>query len=240
MWYPLVKPFFTLWTWAQFRLRIEGGEHIPQKGPVLVLCNHASAVDPAIAGLALGRPARYMAKEELLYVPVLGTLLRWIGTFPVRRGIADRKAIRTALEALSRGQFVLMYPEGTRSPDGRLQPAEHGAALLALRSGAPVLPMAIVGSHRVMPKGAKLPRSSPVIVRYGPLIPVPKIEGRIDRHQLDDWGARFMTAIAALLPSDQRPAADGRGSDPALAAPAAREALPPNAGRSPSAERRRG
>lgn len=207
LWYSSWKGLLSAFFWLLFRLRVEGREHEPPAGPVLAVCNHTSAVDPPIAGVALRRRAWYMAKEELLRTPVLGALLRSVGTFPVRRGEADRQSIRTALEVLRRGQVLLMFPEGTRSPDGRPLPAEPGAALLALRTGAPVLPMAIIGTQRAMPKGARLPRRTPVTVRMGPTITVPRHDGRIDRAMLDEWGRRFMAAIAALLPSDQQPMA---------------------------------
>jgi 1-acyl-sn-glycerol-3-phosphate acyltransferase len=196
--------------WMLFGLRVEGREHEPPSGPVLAICNHVSALDPPIAGVVLRRRARFMAKEELLQVPVLGVLLRAIGVFPVRRGEPDRQSIRTALEALLRGDLLLMFPEGTRSADGRLRAAEPGAALLALRTGAAVLPMAVIGTHRVMPKGARLPRPRPVVVRLGPPLSVPRQEGRLDRTLLEAWGQRFMAAIAALLPPDQRPRLSGQ------------------------------
>ncbi|MDR7485395.1 MAG: lysophospholipid acyltransferase family protein [Armatimonadota bacterium] len=222
IWYLILQILYTAWTRLQFRLRVEGREHVPPEGGVLAVCNHNSAVDPWIAGVAFGRPARYMAKEELMRVPVIGWLVSAMGAFPVRRGEADRRSLRIALDALARGQIVLMFPEGTRSPDGRLRTGERGAALLALRSGAPVLPTAIIGSHRVMPRGAWFPRSHPVTVRFGPVIPVPRREGKIDRAELDEWTRRFMAAIAALLPPEQQPVeVDG----PAVRAPRAEESV---------------
>lgn len=208
MWYSLWKGLFALCFWSLFRLRVEGREHEPSSGPLLAICNHVSAADPFIAGVALRRSARYMAKQELFQNPVLGALLRSVGSFPVRRGQPDRQSIRTALQALSRGDVLVMFPEGTRSPDGRLMPAEPGAALLALRAGAPVLPMAVIGTQHAMPKGRVIPERIPVVVRIGPLLAVPKREGRIERADLDAWGRRFMAAIAALLPTDQQPAPD--------------------------------
>ncbi len=226
MWYSLWKNFFALCFRSLFRLRIEGREHEPSSGPLLAICNHVSAADPFIAGVALRRSARYMAKQELFQNPLLGALLRSVGSFPVRRGQADRQSIRTALQALSRGEVLVMFPEGTRSHDGRLMPAEPGAALLALRSGAPVLPMAVVGTQHAMPKGRTLPKRTQVVVRIGPPLPVPKHEGRIDRADLDAWGRRFMAAIAALLPPDQQPAPAGQPSSSASSDPRLGSTLP--------------
>jgi 1-acyl-sn-glycerol-3-phosphate acyltransferase len=96
-----------------------------------------------------------------------------------------------------------MFPEGTRSPDGRLQTAEPGAALLALRTGTPILPIALIGAHRVLPKGSRRLRFVPVQIRIGPLLQVPRIEGRLDTEILDQWGERIISEIGKLLPSDQ-------------------------------------
>jgi 1-acyl-sn-glycerol-3-phosphate acyltransferase len=205
-WYAFWYRFYSLLFRLLFRLRVEGRAHVPASGPVLVVSNHVSAVDPPIAGVAVGRQVWYMAKEELLKTPLLGPYLRSVGVFPVRRGEADRRSVRTALDVLQRGGALLMFPEGTRSPDGRLQPAEPGAALLALRTGAPVLPLAVVGTQQVMPKGARFPRLQPVTVRIGPPLQVPKVAGRLDRDLLEQWGQKFMAAIAALLPPEQQPA----------------------------------
>ena len=223
MWYRFVRGILGLYFRWQFGLRVEGREHEPATGPVLVVSNHVSALDPPMVGVALRRQSRYMAKQELMDTPVLGFFLRTIGVFPVRRGEADRRSIRNALEALEHGGVLVMFPEGTRSPDGRLQTAEPGAALLALRTGAPVLPVAVIGTQHAMPRGAKRPRRTPVLIRLGAMIRPPRREGRIDRAELDAWGQRFIAAIAALLPDDQQPA-------PSVPA-AVREASPPTAGR---------
>lgn len=219
MWYRLWRGLFALCFWLLFRLRVEGREHEPATGPVLAICNHVSAADPFIAGVALRRSARYMAKVELFENPVLGALLRSVGSFPIRRGQPDRQSIRTALGALAHGEVLVMFPEGTRSSDGRLMAAEPGAALLALRAGAPVLPMAVIGTQRTMPKGTILPKRMQVVVRIGAPLAVPRHEGRIDRTALDAWGRRFMAAIADLLPPDQQPATSP--PDPPAASPSA-------------------
>lgn len=203
-WYQFIKTI--LWALCKvfFRLRLEGREHEPTRGPFIVAANHASAIDPPIVGIALKHQAAYMAKHELLHTPVLGPLLRSVGVFPVRRGEPDRKAIRRSLEVLDSGGVLVMFPEGTRSPDGRLQAPEPGAAMIALRTGAPVLPAVVINSHRILPKRARWPSLLQVTVRFGPPLTVPKIEGRLDHETLEEWGRRIIEAIERLLPADQK------------------------------------
>lgn len=204
LWYLFWK--MVLWAIAKiaFRLRIEGRGHEPARGPFIVAGNHASSIDPPLVGIALRHRAAYMAKHELFNVPVLGPLLRSIGVFPVRRGEPDRRAIRRSLDVLESGGILVMFPEGTRSPDGRLQKPEPGAAMIALRTGALVLPAAVINSHRILPKGSRRPKFQQVIVRLGPPVTVPRVVGRLDHETLEEWGTRIIEAIERLLPPDQQ------------------------------------
>lgn len=206
LWYEFWKRLFYYICRLVFRLKIEGREYEPASGPLIVAGNHASLLDPPLIGMCLRRQSAYMAKDDLFTVPILGPWLRSIGSFPVRRGTPDRKAIRRSLEVLERGGVLVIFPEGTRSLDGRLRDAEPGAAMIALRTGVPVLPAAVVNSHRILPKGARWPRFERVTVRFGTLLHVPKIDGRLDHETLAHWGRRIMTEIEQMLPDDQRPA----------------------------------
>jgi 1-acyl-sn-glycerol-3-phosphate acyltransferase len=206
LWYEFWKRLFYFICRMAFRLKVEGREHEPASGPLIVAGNHASLLDPPLIGMCLRRQSAYMAKDDLFAVPILGPWLRSIGSFPVRRGAADRTAIRRSLEVLKRGRVLVIFPEGTRSVDGRLRDAEPGAAMIALRTGVPVLPAAVVNSYRILPKGARWPRFEQVTVRFGPLLDVPKVEGRLDHETLAHWGRRIMTEIEQMLPEDQRPA----------------------------------
>lgn len=150
-------------------LRVEGVENIPPAGPLLIAANHASNLDP-LAGWAAVYPARRMwaiAKSELWHGPLMRAVMEMMRGIPVRRGGADRATIRRALDMLRAGEAVGIFPEGTRSRDGRLQPAQPGLALLVQRSGAPVLPVAIVGTHAMLPPGRSVPRRGQVIVAFG-------------------------------------------------------------------------
>ncbi len=203
-WYQAWKNLVVLFATLAFRMKVEGREHEPSHGPFIVAGNHASAIDPPLVGCVIRRRAAYMAKEELFSIPVLGAWLRSVGVFPVKRGSPDRRAIKQSLQTLEHGGVLVMFPEGTRSDDGRLRPPEPGAALIALRTGAPVLPVAVIGSQRILRKNARWPRFAQVVVRIGPPLAVPRIEGRLDHAVLESWGRRIMDAIAAMLPEDQQ------------------------------------
>jgi len=149
-----VTPFYRF-AWCVCRLflrtvrRMTVREAVPvaSAGGLIVVANHTSYWDPVILGCALRRQVFFMAKEELFRIPGLGHVIRWLGAFPVRRGAADRAAYRTALTLLRQGRAVGIFPEGTRSHTGRLLPPQSGAAVLALRTGVPVLPVYIRGSR---------------------------------------------------------------------------------------------
>ncbi|MCS7173864.1 MAG: 1-acyl-sn-glycerol-3-phosphate acyltransferase [Armatimonadetes bacterium] len=183
-----------------FRMRVTGREHEPLTGPLLVVANHWSALDPPVLGCALRRPVHFMAKEELFRIPLLRTWMGAVGTFPVRRGEPDRAAIRTALELIRRGEVVAIFPEGTRNPRGYLLPAEPGAAFLALRAGVPLLPVGIVGTLEAMPKGAWIPRPRRIEVRIGPPFRLDHLPN--NREGLEAASERIMGAIADLLGVD--------------------------------------
>lgn len=183
-----------------FRMQVIGQEHEPQSGPLLVVSNHWSALDPPVVGCALRRTVHFMAKEELFRIPLLRTWMRAVGTFPVRRGEPDRASIRTALELIRQGEAVVIFPEGTRNPLGYLRPAEPGAAFLALRARVPILPVGILGTLEAMPKGAWIPRPHRIEVRIGPPFRLDDFPNT--REGLEAASDRIMEAIAELLGVD--------------------------------------
>lgn len=131
-------------------VNIENGK---QKGPYIVAANHVSNWDPIFVAMAIKSPVHFMSKVELFHVPVLGFLVRYLYAFPIERGKADRKAIRTALSLLQTGEVVGMFPEGVRNKGGEEIKAHAGVALLALKTGVPVLPIACVGTDSIFPVG---------------------------------------------------------------------------------------
>jgi 1-acyl-sn-glycerol-3-phosphate acyltransferase len=191
--------------------RVESGdEHIPRSGPFILVANHCSNVDPLILGWAIGsrtnRLIHFMAKAEMRGWPLLGWLASQSGVFFVRRGEGDRAAQRFSLEALAAGRPIALHPEGTRSKDGRLRAGRSGAALLAMRSGAPLLPAGIAGTHRIFPGRSRVPHPTRIVIRIGEPFTLTHVpDGRLDRGALVAGTERIMAAIAELLPEEQRP-----------------------------------
>jgi 1-acyl-sn-glycerol-3-phosphate acyltransferase len=142
------------------RVHVEGLEHVPTSGPLILASNHISNADPPLIATwltpALGRPVHWMAKAEALEWPVAGWFMRQNGAFGIRRGAADTEAFRLAKSVLDDGRVLGAFPEGTRSPTGALQHAKDGVTLLALRTGAPILPIGVSGTDRFWPRGRKL------------------------------------------------------------------------------------
>lgn len=196
--------------WVLGGARIEGIEHIPRSGPFLLVANHCSQLDPPLLGWATGyqidRIVHFMAKEEMRHWPIIGWLADRSGVFFVRRGEGDRAAQRLALELLAAGKPVGVFPEGTRSRDGRMRAAKPGAALLAMRAGVPIIPVGIAGTHRLFTSGRRLPRRSKATFRIGEAFTlVHQPSGRLDRAALAAGTERIMAEIAVLLPPEQRP-----------------------------------
>lgn len=190
-------------------LKAEGVEHVPRSGPFIIVSNHCSNLDPPFIGWAtghqVGRVVHFMAKIEMRSWFFIGWLATQSGTFFVRRGEGDRNAQRFSLETLADGRPIAIFPEGTRSRDGHLKAFKSGAAFLAIRSGAPVLPVAISGSHRLFPNGTRIPRATRLTVRIGePFTLAHQASGRIDRDALQRGTEQMQDAVRSLLPPGQQ------------------------------------
>lgn len=141
----IVRPIMFL----LFRLRVEGLENFPMEGKTIVYSNHISLLDPIMIGCVLPRQVFFMAKVELFKIPLLRTIIRHLGAFPVKRGSADLSAIKHSLQVLNEGKVFGIFPEGTRNKTGFLQSFSHGIASIAHKSRAKILPIAIVGQYRL-------------------------------------------------------------------------------------------
>jgi len=150
-----------------FRLTIEGAENCPKNGPLIIAPNHASFLDPLIAGFAVPRELNFMARDSLFRNRVFGKILMSVNAFPLKRGGADLRAMKLAIDKLCHGKAVLIFPEGTRSKDGNLGTPRAGIGLLAAMSGANILPCYIKGSIDALPKGARFLRFKKISVYIG-------------------------------------------------------------------------
>jgi cytidylate kinase len=181
-----------------FRLEGRGTEHVPARGPVLLVSNHSSVLDPPLVGGACPRQLTFLAKAELFAVPGFGRLIRALNAMPVRREGADAAALRVALRVLEQDGAVLVFPEGTRGPEGRLREPRPGAALLAVLSGAPVVPVFVRGSERAWPRGRRLPRPAKVRVTFGAPLRFERPAGGDRKDYYDSVSRDMMAAIARL------------------------------------------
>lgn len=179
-------------------VRVSGLDRVPRRGPLLIVCNHLNNVDPILLASYFPRPVYALTKVELTSIPVIGTLADWYGAIPVRRGEFDRGAIEASLAHLRAGKAVLVFPEGTRSKTGALQEPKAGLSLLASRSGAPILPVAVYGSEKA--RGLPIVWEHPrITIRLGEPVSLPIQRGR---HGHRAFTHDVMRRIAALLPPE--------------------------------------
>ena len=194
------------------RVRVEGAiDEIPRTGPVIVAANHSSNLDVPVLGSSLmpklGRRLQWLGKRELFDWPIIGWIARNGGVHAIDRGAADVEAFRIATRILDEGHALFVFPEGTRSRDGTLGEGRDGVAVLALRTGAPIVPVGVSGSYERWPRGQRLPRpGGRVTVRVGSpfrladVLP-PELDRRAAKTAATDV---IMRRIAELLPEGQR------------------------------------
>lgn len=195
--YAYSKFWINVFASLYFRIEAHGIENVPKEGPAILASNHASEVDPPLVALRVPRQCHFLAKDELFKIPLLGKFVQGVHSHPIRRGVMDRAGLRTCEEVLAAGNVLVMFPEGTRTRDGELQPAKAGVALIATHSGAPIVPVYIDGTFGVMPRGSKLPRPNKIRVFYGE--PFLATEVVAERHERNDKvAAEIMRRIALL------------------------------------------
>jgi 1-acyl-sn-glycerol-3-phosphate acyltransferase len=194
------------------RVRVEGAiDEIPKDGPVILAANHASNADAVILGAwlteRLGRRIHWLGKKEMFDWPIVGWVFRNGGVHPVDRASADVDAFPLAERVLAEGHVLMIFPEGTRSPTGELQKPKDGLAMIALRSGAPIVPIGIGDTDKVWPKGRTLPRpGGHATMRIGrPFRPADELPEGLDRKSAKAAATDLiMRRIAAELPPRQR------------------------------------
>ena len=215
MFYRLVHTVVRVWARLYLGLRGYGTENMPRAGPAILACNHVSYLDPPLVAVSLHRRIRFAAKAGLFKIPLFSSLISALGSVPIARGRPDRAGFRRMERIVRSGQALLVFPEGTRSPDGRLLPAEPGIGLLVLRTRAVVVPAAIVDSDKALPRNSCLIRPARVTVKLGQPVSFSEYHGRpIDRQSAGEVADRIMQAISALLPPGRRRSAIPSATQP--------------------------
>jgi 1-acyl-sn-glycerol-3-phosphate acyltransferase len=196
LWYGICQFISIVFFLLFYRYRAFGRGNVPVRGAVLVASNHQSFFDPVLIGLSLPRPISIMAREGLFRVPGFATLIRSLNAFPVKRGAFNREAIRRAMEVLGGEKLLLLFPEGTRTRDGRLMPPKPGIALLARKADVPVVPAVIHGAYRAWPSHRALFRLFvPIRVAFGEPLRVGKGNAkRLEEDVARSW-KQMMTAL---------------------------------------------
>lgn len=186
-----------------FRLTVTGQHNIPWTGPLMVVCNHQSDLDPMLLAVAVPRAMMYMGKAEIFRVPVIGTWGLLLGGIPVRRGEVDRDAMRQCTWALKQGLALCVFPEGTRTSDGQLQEAKPGIAMLAAGSPeVPILPVRVEGSFEAFGRGRKVPRPHKISFTIGKPFRIADLQGlpTVKKQLYQELGAEIMRRIATAHP----------------------------------------
>ena len=150
-----------------FRWKVFTPEHVPKTGPVILASNHSSFLDPMLVGAGLSREINYLARESLFRFPILGWVLHKWQAVPVNREGAGAKGLKAILQRLLDGGAIILFPEGTRSADGTLQPARSGVGLTVIKSTAPVVPVRTFGTFQAYSRHMRFPRPHKVAVKYG-------------------------------------------------------------------------
>lgn len=193
MFYKIFKMLCKIWFGVIFRTRVIGAENIPADGAFILAANHVSNWDPPFLGAFIDREVCYMGKEELFKNPIMAAICRALHVFPVKRGAADKTAIKTALKVLKDGKCLGIFPEGTRSKTGKIGKAEPGVSLIAAMAKATIIPAAIVGTEKIFSRAEFFPR---LAVVYGTPI---KFSGSTkDKESLANFAQELMNEIAKL------------------------------------------
>ena len=193
MFYKFFKILCRIWYGIFLRTKVIGAENIPAEGGFILASNHMANWDPPFLGTFSPRIVNFMGKEELFKNPIMAAICRGLHVFPVKRGAADKAAIKTAVKILKSGECLGIFPEGTRSKTGKLGKAESGVSLIAAMTKAPIIPAAIVNTDKIFSAEVKFPR---LAVVYG--TPIYFDGNAKDKEQLANFAQSIMAEIAKL------------------------------------------
>lgn len=172
-----------------FRLKVHGRENLIEDGRALIASNHQSYIDPPFVGICCKKPVHFLARKSLLNWPVLGPIFPKINVVPVDQERADMSALKAVIRLMKEGKRTLIFPEGSRTLNGELQPAQPGIGLIIHKSRAPVIPVRISGAYEAFPRGSKFPRPKPVTIHIGKPI-------RYDQREFEGSGRVLYQSIA--------------------------------------------
>ncbi len=185
-WYWVARFLCQMFTLMCFRYRVYGRRNIPSKGGFILVANHQSFLDPIFCGIGATRPLTYMARDSLFTSPIFGGMIRSVRAIPLSRDKADISTMKLVIARLKAGEGVCLYPEGTRTYDGRITAFKAGFGLLCRRSKAPVVPVLIDGSYECWPRQKKLFSSGSILVRFGTPL-APEQARTMSNEDLADW-----------------------------------------------------
>ena len=182
---------------------VEGSECVPPRGPVILASNHPSNLDPPLLAVSIPRPISYMAKPGLFAHPIASMFFKAYGAFPLDVHGRDLGAIQKSLRLLRENRVLAIFPEGTRSPNG-MRKAIPGIAMIAMKSGAPILPVGITGTEVIGPTWQVAVPKGRFKVKIGEPFSIPSLEGKINRTHLESITTMIMDRVASLLPANYR------------------------------------
>jgi 1-acyl-sn-glycerol-3-phosphate acyltransferase len=195
-------------------MRVVDENRVPPDGGLIIAPNHISHADPPAVSCAMRRKICFMAKEELFRGP-FGKLISALGAFPVKRGEGDTEAVRLTMSLLERGEAVLVFPEGTRGDGEAFQPVNRGVGMLAKRTGAKVVPVAIVGTEKVLPRGSSKPHRHKIVLAFGePFTYADTSMGANDRENRELFAAELTRRILALCGEQGMPLKTSSSTEP--------------------------
>ena len=189
-----------------FRIEFEGVERVPKSGAMIVAPNHVSYLDPLWVSIPISRPLRYMTWDRMTRLPLLGPLMLAYGSFPVNVEKGDRAALKASLEQLRANGGLMIFPEGGRTKSGRLEEFKPGVIRLAIDTGAPIVPVTIIGGYKAFCRHHFFPRPFKVrVVYHEPIRLTPPIEHSKLKEFQSDQAARLQSIVASALPPEALP-----------------------------------